>query len=150
MKRLSSSLTIWWYKRLGPLLLAAALILTATVLAVLVIRGTVATAWLLAPVALALLVFAYLQWFIFPLADEVFDDGDYLVIRRGTRTERLALRDVTSVTYSLVFDPPRIVLQTSANSPVTFMPYVTAAMCFFRPHPLVATLKARIAGVPAS
>lgn len=146
MKRLSSFLTIWWYERLGPLLLGAALLITAVALAVFVMRGTVAPAWLLAPVVLALAVFAYLRRIIFPLADEVLDDGNALLVRNGRHTTRLALRDITGIEYSLIFDPPRLFIRATTPSgkmEVVFMPHLFTGMCFLRRHPLVDALRRR-------
>jgi hypothetical protein len=152
MKRISSSLTLWWYKRLGPALLGVGFVLTAVASAVLVARGTITPLWLVAPVLLAIVTFLYLRRFVFPLADEVFDDGDTLLVRHGKRTTRLPLAEIESVHYSLVFDPPRIVLQTVLpdTTRITFMPYLFAGVCFFRPHPLLADLRARIGTGPST
>jgi len=147
MKRISSSLTLWWYKRLGVVLLATILFLTTGLLAVLAARGSVATSWLLAPVGLAVALCAYLRLFIFPLADEVFDDGDALIVRRGRRTERFPLTKITAVDYSLVFVPPRLIFRTALQAgeeKIVFMPVLFPGMWIFRPHPLLAELRARI------
>lgn len=147
MQRLSSSLTIWWYKRLGPLLLGGLLLIGTVMLSIFVLRGTIASVWLFTPVSFAILAAAYIRQFILPLADEVFDAGDALLVRRGRGTTRVALREITSVDYLLVFDPPRISLRfTTVNGEqiVFFMPYLFPGMCSFRPHPLVEHLRGRI------
>jgi hypothetical protein len=149
MQRLSSSLTVWWYKRLGPLLLCVAFITTAAILAVNIARGAISPAWLVVLILLGVVFLAYLRWFIFSLADEVFDDREALVIHRRFHTTRLPIADITSVDYSLIFDPPRIIIRAttaSGEKTITFMPYLFGGMCFFRPHPLLADLRARIHG----
>ena len=149
MKRLSSSLTVWWYKRCGPVLLGATLLVGAVFLSISVARGTVGLPWLAAPVILALLVWVYLRRWVFPLADEVCDAGHELLVRRGRHTTRLALRDIASVDYSLIFDPPRITMRVAVPGgaeSVAFMPRLFVGMCFFRRHPLVDNLRGRMSG----
>ncbi len=101
----------------------------------------------LIPVALALLGFAYMRRFTFSLADQVFDDGDALVIRSKGRELRILLANVTGVKYSFIADPPRITVSfTTAAVPearVEFMPCVAPAMFLFRQHPLAAELRKR-------
>jgi hypothetical protein len=145
VRRLSSLLTIWWYKRVGLWCLAIAAVLTSAFLVLLVWRGEVAAAWLLAPLLLVVLALVYLQRFVFVLADEVFDDGDALVVRYNDQTSRIPLRDIEAVDYSLVFDPPRIAIRSKTGARFVFMPFFHPRMCFFRQHPLVAELKHRIA-----
>ena len=144
VRRLSSLLTIWWYKRVGLWCLALAAVLSSAFLVLLVWRGQIAAVWLLAPVILVALGLFYLQRFVFVLADEVFDDGDTLLVRRGNITSRLPLRDIAAVDYSVVFDPPRITLRTAEGKRFVFMPFFHPRMCFFREHPLVAGLRKRI------
>ena len=149
MKRLSSSLTIWWYKRWGLLLIGAAFLVGTAALAISAARGTMASGWLIVPPILAPLVWIYLRRFVLPLADEVFDAGDALLVRRGPQTSHVAFGDITSIDYSLIFDPPRITVRTVAAAEFTFMPYLTPGMCFFREHPVVAELRKRCAGSPS-
>ena len=143
MRRLSSLLTIWWYKRVGLWCLALAAVLTSAFLVMLVWRGQVSSAWLPAPVILIALGIFYLQRFVFVLADEVFDDGDALVVCHGAQTSRLPLRDMASVDYSIVFDPPRITLRSKTGTQIVFMPFFHPRMCFCREHPLAAELRER-------
>jgi hypothetical protein len=138
-------LTIWWYKRVGLWCLAIAAVLTSALLVLLVGRGQIAAAWLLAPVILVVLGLVYLQRFVFVLADEVLDDGDALVVRRKNQSSRIPLRDIEAVDYSIVFDPPRIAIRTKTGARFFFMPFFHPRMCFFRQHPIVAELKHRIA-----
>ena len=146
MRRISSALVPWWYKPVGLRCLGASAVLTVGIMLFLVFRGRLEPLWILVPAALALLGAAYIRTFVMPLADEVFDDGDVLVVRRGNDTTRHALHDIAKVDYSLVFDPPRIILHTRAGEKIAFMPPINLGMCFFRQHPLVAALGARGAG----
>ncbi len=150
MKRLSSTLVLWWYKQLGLWFLGSAAAISIGVVLFLIFRGQLKPAWLLVPVALAVIGIAYIRKFVLPLADEVFDDGDALVVRRGADSVRIALPDIERIDYSLVFDPPRITLHTRQGESIAFMPYLTPGMCFFREHPLVAELAQRCAGSRSS
>lgn len=147
MRRISSTLILWWYKGVGLWFLAAVAVGGFFAVPYFVARGQLPAAWLLAPPLLTVLGAAYIRKFVLPLADEVFDDGNALVIRHRGQTSRLPLREIEDVRYSLVFDPPRIVLQTARGDKkeeVAFMPCLNIGMCFFRRHPLVDALKSRI------
>lgn len=143
MRRLSSSLVLRWYKGPGLWLLGAAAVFALLVVVFLVWRGQLAPVWLLVPLLLAAIGAGYIGKFVLPLADEVFDDGEALVVRRGGRSTRIPLREINKVAYSLVFDPPRVVLHTRAAGEIAFMPYLTPGMWLFRVHPLVAELRRR-------
>jgi hypothetical protein len=150
IRRISSSLVLWWYKRSGLWLLGTAAVLCIGIMLFLVLRGRLEPGWLLAPAAITVIGVVYIRKFVLPLADEVFDEGDALVVRRGADSVRIALPDIERIDYSLVFDPPRITLHTRQGESIAFMPYLTPGMCFFREHPLVAELAKRCAGSRSS
>lgn len=83
---------------------------------------------------------------VFDLADEVFDDGDALVVRVGHDKRRIPLAEITNVDYSPMMSPPRVVLTvrgaSSLGSEVAFSAPLTV-MPFSR-SPIVADLVARI------
>jgi hypothetical protein len=72
-----------------------------------------------------MLVISYfiMKKMIFDLADEVLDDGDALIIRNGSREERVALANITNVSYSPLMNPPRVTL--SLRNPSTFGDRIT-------------------------
>ena len=143
MKRISSTLILWWYKGIGLWVLGAIALFANSYAFHLVLRGQFSLVWLLALLLLAAGGIAYIRKLVLPLADEVFDDGNTLVVRRGRDSIRIPLADIGTVEYSLVFDPPRVVLHTGTAGKVAFMPYLTPGMCIFREHPLVAELRSR-------
>ena len=83
---------------------------------------------------------------IFDLVDEVFDDGDALLVKNGGREDRIALSDVKNVSYSPLINPPRVTLSLRKRSffgdkvsfcaPVRFIPFST--------HPIIDELIERI------
>lgn len=148
MRLISSKLTAW-NKRGIPILWFG---LLACAGAWLVSKGQYGPWAVLIPVALALLGIVYMRRFTFSLADQVFDAGDALVIRRNGRELRVLLANVTGVKYSIIADPPRITVAfTTAAVPearVEFMPRVFAGMCLFRQHPLLEELRKRAGARP--
>jgi hypothetical protein len=81
----------------------------------------------LAPAALIVVVLALLYpKLIWGLADEVYDGGDYLLVKRGRIEERIALSDIMNVNSSTMVNPPRITLRLARRSKfgdeITFSP----------------------------
>lgn len=67
--------------------------------------------------------FGYLlmKFLIFDLADEVFDCGDYLLVKQGKIERKIPLADIINVNYTPMMNPPRVTIQllgTSATSSI--------------------------------
>jgi hypothetical protein len=110
MRRLSSRMT-FVNKRVFPTFWFGLLVLFVTVPLVLsFIRGTAPPPLIAFIVAALLAVGSYflMSRLIFILADEVWDDGNGLVIRKGSQRERVALSDIKAVSYSPLANPPRV------------------------------------------
>lgn len=60
---------------------------------------------------------------LFNVVDEVWDDGDALVIKDRGREARIALRDIADATYRSWFNPPRVTLRLWR--PSVFGPQIT-------------------------
>jgi hypothetical protein len=60
---------------------------------------------------------------VFDLVDEVWDDGDTLVIKNRAEEERIALSDIKNVSYSPFMNPPRVTL--SLRRPTVFGDEIT-------------------------
>jgi hypothetical protein len=69
---------------------------------------------------------------VFDLLDEVFEDGDALIMRRGQLEDRVALSDIVNVNYDPRATPPRVTL--SLRKPSRFGRQV--AFCASQPNPL--------------
>jgi hypothetical protein len=112
MRRISSRMT-FVNKRVFPTFWFGLVVLFVTVPLVLsVIRGT-APPPLAAFIVAALLIAGscfLMKRLIFILADEVWDDGNALVIKKSGRRERVALSDIKTVSYSPLANPPRVTL----------------------------------------
>ncbi|MEY4880487.1 MAG: hypothetical protein RJB62_1956 [Pseudomonadota bacterium] len=146
MRLISSRLT-YGYKILFPIGWYIAL---AAILAVALFTGTGAIS--LPPAFFVILVLmtglSYLifRGFVFPMADEVWDDGDALVIKRGRTEERIPLSDISHVYYFLLTNPERMTL--SFHKPTAFGPRIPFALPLrwnvFTKSPIAEDLKKRI------
>jgi len=73
-------------------------------------------ATLLVPLAIGLVGLVFMKMIVWRLADEVYDCGDALLIKRGDEEERVALSDIVKVEYSIVSNPPRVTLYLGGTS----------------------------------
>jgi len=126
MKRISSKRT-FFYKRVFPVLwfgFLAIFVLTAF----LAIRRTHGEAipMLLAPVVMAVVGYILFRRLLFDLVDEVWDEGDALVVKNAGTEERLPLRNVINIGYSIITNPERVTLTLRDAGPfgkeITFIP----------------------------
>jgi len=149
MRQISSG-TTFYNKRVSPVLflgMSAVILIVALYQAL--TRGGEAIFFVIV-VMLALACGCYFaKKNFFDLVDEVRDDGDALIVRNGGREERIALSDITNVSYSLFSNPRRVTLtireaegagkqpkEISFCSPFTFNPFAKS--------PIIAELIDRI------
>jgi len=124
VQRVSSKAT-FYYKRIFPIIFFGILLLV-TVAPLLAGSGSGQFPPLQVFIIPAIMAgFGYfVMWkLVFDLVDEVWDDGDALVVRNGTAQDRIALSDIKNVSYSVLTAPPRVTL--SLRRPSTFGPTVT-------------------------
>jgi hypothetical protein len=60
--------------------------------------------------------FVYFRKFVLDLVDEVWEDGDALVVRNKGEEDRIRLSDIINVSYSPVGNPPRVTLRLRTPS----------------------------------
>lgn len=81
---------------------------------------------LIVPVIMVVIGYILFRKLLFDLADEVWDDGDALVVRNAGVEERVALRNIINIGYSLLTNPERVTLTLRDAGPlgkdITFMP----------------------------
>ena len=91
----------------------------------------------LIPVTIAIVGFGLMRRLVWDLVDEVYDHGDYLVVRNRGDETRIELADIMNVSVSTMMNPPRITLRlrqpTRLGSDVSFVPARS-----FRWHPFGA------------
>jgi hypothetical protein len=109
MKKISSR-SLFVTKRVFPFLWFGILAFTAIV-------GILSKAYDKAPMLLVvpgvLAVFGYflMKKLVWDLVDEVYDYGDYLLIKNRGQEERISLSNIMNVSATMMVNPPRITLR---------------------------------------
>jgi hypothetical protein len=120
MRRISSSWTCF-YKRIFPAVWFGFLILFVGLS---VFFGQRSLPFLIVPLGMMGFGYFLMKKLVFDLVDEVWDDGDALVVKNRGRNERIAFVDIKNVNYSPFVNPPRVTLslrrQTSFGDQITF------------------------------
>jgi len=126
MRRISSQRT-FFYKRVFP-------VLWLGVIAFLILVGLSASRrshfeavpMLAAPVMMIIVGYAVFRRLILGLTDEVWDDGDALIVKNAGVEERVALSNIINIVYSMYTNPERMTLTLREAGPlgkeITFMP----------------------------
>ena len=98
------------------------------------------------PAIMAVVGYFLMKKLVFVLVDEVWDDGDSLVIKNRGEEERIALSDVKNVSYSPFMNPPRVTLSlrrsTAFGNEITFN--APTRMVLFSKSPIIGNLIDRI------
>ncbi|MBU1641351.1 MAG: hypothetical protein KKG53_12820 [Proteobacteria bacterium] len=109
MQKISSKYTVF-YKKGFPLLWFGFL---AFFFGISLIGGAAdkAPLFLIVPCAMAVFGFFLMKKSVWDLVDEVYDGGDFLLIRNKGKEERVALSNIIKVNASTDTKPPRITLR---------------------------------------
>ena len=75
-----------------------------------------APVFLAGPVFMLVIGFVVFKKFLWDLADEVIDGGDFLIVRRGGVKERVQLSDIMNISMSQFTNPPRLSLRLRKSS----------------------------------
>ena len=151
MQRLSSPST-FIYKRVFPVFWFGFL----AIFLIIGISGGVLDRWpeiwpsLGMPLFMGMVGIVLFKHIIFDLVDEVWLDGDQLVVKNRGEPSRIALSNVINVNASTMTNPPRITLMLRSESSrlgktVTFMPAGPRGFfSAFKPNPIATDLIQRI------
>jgi len=102
------------------------------------------------PLFMATVGFIMFKRLAFDLVDEVWLEGDQLVVKNRGEQTRIALANVINVNASTMTNPPRITLMLRGESPlfgkvVSFMPAGRVGfLSAFKPNPIATDLIHRI------
>lgn len=103
---------------------------------------------LVVPVAMGVFGYILMKNLIFDLVDEVYDDGDSLVVKKGSEEERIALSDIMNVSASMMTNPPRISLRLVTpgqfGQEIVFSPVRQFTLNPFAKNPIAEDLIVRI------
>jgi hypothetical protein len=114
MKRISSSWT-FFYKRVFPAMWFGFLLLFI-MLPLFGLFGfphsgrAPPVALFIVPVVMMIFGYFVMRKLVFDLVDQVWDDGDSLLVRNRGEEQRVALADIKNVSYTQFMNPPRVVL----------------------------------------
>ncbi len=122
MRRISSRMT-FFYKWIFPVIWFGFLIVFVGI-AIFGSQRSPPFPFLIVPLAMMGFGYFLMKRLIFDLVDEVWDDGQTLIVKNGGRNERVALADIKNVNYSPFLNPPRVPLslrgQTTFGDQITF------------------------------
>lgn len=146
MRRLSSRAT-FFFKRIFPVLWFGVLaFVVAAMLTSMGRREDFWAAFVLVPVAMAILGFLLFKKLLSDLVDEVWDAGDRLIVKNGGEEEQIPLKEIMNVSYTLWINPPRVTLMLRRpgrfGKEVTFSP--PARLLPFSQNPMIDNLIDRI------
>lgn len=108
MTRISSRQT-FFLKRIFPLLFAGIVLASAVV--PFAIGGKVVMPALIMPLVMLPVLFIIMRKLVWDLMDEVYDGGDYLLVKYRGRQDRIALSNIMNVSATTMVNPPRVTLR---------------------------------------
>ena len=109
MKTISSKQT-FFIKKIFPAIWIG-VVLFACISAILAGALRTSPVFLVGPIFMLVIGFVVFRKFLWDLADEVRDGGDFLVVRRGSIEERVQLSDIMNIGMSQFTNPPRLSLR---------------------------------------
>ena len=138
MTRLSSRST-WLSKRVFPIVwFGFVAVFFVISLSGALYRGDVPAFVLFVPILMGVLGWVVMKQLIFGLADEVWDAGSELVVRKQGREARIRFADIVNVSYSVATNPQRVTLRLRQSgpfgkeitfaAPTTWIPFAKSAI----------------------
>jgi hypothetical protein len=126
LRRISSQAT-FFYKRIFPLFWIGFIVLFVLTVFSTTRRSPLAFTPLLAmPFFMIIIGYVLFRKLLFDLVDEVWDNGDELIVKNAGVEERIALKNIINVGFSTMTNPERVTLTLREPSrfgkDVTFSP----------------------------
>ena len=107
MTRISSRQT-FFLKRVFPFLFIVIMLIPV---ALGLFVGPRAPALFIMPLVMLPVLSIIMRKLVWDLMDEVYDGGDYLLVKKGGKEDRIALSNIMNVSSTMMVNPPRITLQ---------------------------------------
>jgi hypothetical protein len=146
MQRISSRSTVFT-KRIVPFLLFA-IFAAGLVPAMLVGQHGLDPTAVIVPVAIAAFAFFIMRMTLFKLVDEVWDGGDFLLIRNKGEEDRVPFENIMNLSYTMLGNSRRATLKLRTpcrfGSEVSFLPAAPPWSFTFYKNPLLEKLIERI------
>ena len=103
--------------------------------------------FVLGPVFGLVLCFFIFKQLVWDLSDEVYDEGDSLLFRKGAQEQRVPLKDIVDISDTTTGSPSKIVIKVRTAGPLgselAFIPQ-GRPMSLFSKSPIVADLIERV------
>lgn len=100
------------------------------------------------PIIMLLIGFVILKKLVWDLMDEVYDGGDYLLVKNRGEEERIPLSNIMNVSASTFTNPPRVTLRLvrpgKFGEELTFSPVKKFSLSPFAKHPMIDDLIRRV------
>jgi hypothetical protein len=107
MRQISSQMT-WWHKKGSPAFFFGIIAVVTVEFIPEVIRGRVSGEVLFIPAIMTIFGYLMMRWLVFPLMDEVWIDGDDLIVRNWGEEERFPITNIIDVEGSYMVNPEHI------------------------------------------
>lgn len=151
MRRISSKMT-WWNKKAVPTLWFGFLAVFTCFWIPAVLQGQVPAFTLLGPIGMAVFAYLLMRALVFCLVDEVWLDGDDVIVRNRGEEDRFPIANIANVDCAFLTNPERITLTlrtpTHFGREIAFSP--PQRLFPFGRHPIARELVARIHGLDVS
>jgi hypothetical protein len=136
-----------FHKRVLPIILFGVVAIAVTVsLSVGAFRSQ--PLLILPPIAVAVLGYVVMRKLVWDLVDEVYDGGDYLLVRNGGKEDRVALSNIMNVSASTMTNPPRVTLRLSTpgrfGDEIVFSPIKPITLNLFARNKIADDLIVRV------
>ena len=132
MKKISSSST-FYFKRVFPVAWFGLIMIFGIIMFFVVDNKEIIPIILMSITVLTLLEFFIIKNVLNDLADEVFDYGDYLIVKMDNFEKVIYLKDITNVGFSIALNPPKIALRVRGGvfgkNEVCFIPRKNETFC---------------------
>ena len=134
MKKISSDLT-FLNKRFYPVIVFIfAGIIVLFNLYLIIYEKRIDLSFISAPFFIGIIGYLLIKRLVLDLADEVWDDGGALLVKKGGESLRINFTDIKKVDYSYFTNQPRVTLRLNNNTifgdtlsfmpPTNFLPYI--------------------------
>jgi hypothetical protein len=106
------------------------------------------TLLVLPPLLAAVLGFVLMKKLVWDLVDEVYDCGDFLLVRNGGKEDRVFLASIMNINASTMTNPPRVTLRLSVagkfGNEIVFSPIKPISLNLFARNSIVEDLIVRV------
>jgi hypothetical protein len=150
VRRISSRLTSF-YKKTFPVIWCGAVMIVAVTTWMAVHTGKQGTlAFLIFPLLMVAIGYALYRNLVADIVDEVWLEGEAIIVKNRDELAKIPLSDVTDVSASTMMNPRRITLTLRSDTQwghrITFMPAVESVSFTysFKPDPIATELTSRI------